>query len=297
PVNKAGDTAVGIIDHAVDTVVGATAPGTSGVVIEVTEANKANDGYFPSIGFKRGTSGNTRAVGLSVDGRLKTVDNAGVIGYLLDSVHQVDTASIQDKAVTLQKLSDALVNLIIPPGIVQAFAGPNTPTGWIVCDGAQYLQTDFPGLYTAIGGTYGSGGPAASAWFKGPDCRGATPIGYVNPPVGGITARAFGSSGGEEYHVLSTPDLASHNHTLHDGAHSHNVIDPQHSHIYINPYGTTGTAPGGSPYPSGATSTNAASTNISIQASGANISIDPAGSNAGHNTMQPFVVIYWIIKT
>jgi len=299
PINKAGDTAVGIIDHAVDTVVGAGSAAGSGVIIEGTEANKANDGYFPAIGFKRGTTGNTRAVGLAVDGRLKTVDQANVVGYLLDSVHQVDTASIQDKAVTLAKLADSLVSLLIPPGLIHVFAGPNIPSGWLVCDGTQYLQSQYPALYSAIGSYYGAGGSGASAWFNVPDLRGRSPIGYVNTAVGGITARTFGSLGGAETHVLTIGELPAHNHPATDSGHTHPMID-NHYHTYVNPVGgSVGLQGGAGSYysPVGTANTTTTQGQLAVGSGTANISIQSAGSGTAHTIMQPFTVMYFIIKT
>jgi len=307
PVNKAGDTAVGIIDHAVDTVVGAGSAESSGVIVEGTEANKANDGYFPALGFKRGTSGNTRAVGLAVDGRLKTVDQAGVIGYLLDSVHQVDTASIQDKAVTLAKLSDALVNLIIAPGTIHIFGGPNIPGGWFVCDGTQVSRTTYAALFAAIGTYWGPGDNVNT--FNLPDFRGRAPIGYVTAPVGGITGRAFGSLGGEENHALSIAELATHGHTDIGHAHlcdwhDHTFNDPGHSHtIYpaANQFsvssGGAWNAPGIGPSNTSSNQTGIRFVGQQITAQTAPANIQNTGGNAGHNNMPPFAVCYYIIKS
>jgi microcystin-dependent protein len=51
------------------------------------------------------------------------------------------------------------------------------PTGWIVCNGAEYAIADYEDLHTAIGTTWGaltngSGGPG-STYFRVPDLQGA----------------------------------------------------------------------------------------------------------------------------
>lgn len=57
-----------------------------------------------------------------------------------------------------------------PAGIVNAFAGLDTavPNGWLLCDGSQVLQTDYPKLYSVIGNIYGTG---SSGYFVLPDYR------------------------------------------------------------------------------------------------------------------------------
>jgi microcystin-dependent protein len=288
PVNKAGDTGIGILDVAVETVVGSNAPTTSGVIIEGTAANQANDGYFPSISFKRGT-GKSRAVGLDINGKLKTVDGAGVVGWLLDSVHQVDTASIQDKAVTLTKLSDALVALLIAPGTIHLFAGPSPPGGWFVCDGSAVSRTTYAALFSAIGTYWGAGDNVNT--FNLPNFVNRVPVGY-----GAGASWNFATAGGEVNHTLSWNEMPNHGHGVNDGQHTH-ASNPHH-HSYVNPLGGAFGAASG-PFsiynPSG--TTNTSDTADSMQPSGANISIQNAGNSFAHNNMQPYAVLYYIIKS
>jgi microcystin-dependent protein len=308
PVNKAGDTAVGLINHSVDTVVGPSSGAQAAVVAQVSAANKANDGYFPALGFVRDpVAGPTRSVGLTVDNRLKTVDFTGKVGYIGDSITQLDNSFYQDKSITLNKLADSLVNLIIPPGIMANFAGPNPPTGWLVCDGTAVSRTTYSALFAAIGTYWGAGDNIDT--FNLPDLRGRTPIGYVNSPVGGITSRTFATRGGEENHVLSIGELASHNHA--QGAHTHSQnahshTDSGHTHTCnlatstftigggnqtVSPGGTIGYNPG--------TSLGYANLNSVVPTINATVPPDLGynGGNGGHNTMMPFAVVYIIIKT
>ena len=41
-----------------------------------------------------------------------------------------------------------------PAGGIMAYVGSELPFGWLECDGTEYLQGDYPELYTAIGDTY-----------------------------------------------------------------------------------------------------------------------------------------------
>jgi microcystin-dependent protein len=293
PVNKAGDTAVGSVQFQIDTPVGAGAVPASGVRIALTTTNGNNSGYFPAIGFNRNsTTPVSRAVGLAPNGRFLTVDQAGVQGYLLDTVTGVDTNSYQDASITLAKLATSLVNLIIAPGIVQAFAGPSPPAGWLICDGSAVSRTTYSALFAAIGTYWGAGDSINT--FNLPDFRGRTPIGYVNSAAPGITARAFGTRGGSETHVLSIAELPSHNHGTANDSHAHGVSG--HTHTLINPVGAFNNQPGSGGYsPAGGTNTGSAGDTILPAASG--VTITNTGGSGGHDSMQPFGVLYFIVKT
>lgn len=301
PINKAGDpNLAGQFIDTLDTVINTVTPANSAILIRGTSANSGNDGYMPSLGFQR-YGHNSRAIGLDSTGKFKTVDNGGNVGYLLDTITKVDTNSYQDASITLAKLATSLVNLLIAPGIMHAFAGPSPPSGWLVCDGTQYLQSTYPALYAAIGSYYGAGGSGASAWFQVPDLRGRMPIGYVNTAVGGITARTFGSKAGTETHLLTVAEMPVHNHTATD-SHTH-VFHSLHQHSYINPTGSTNAAVGSGAYSAAGgtnTSTPLGTADYMDNASGFTTIANAGGSGGttqAHDQMQPCIVMYWIIKT
>jgi microcystin-dependent protein len=294
PVNKAGDTGIGkLTSAAIDTVVGATAYANSALNVVGSTANNANTGYFPSIGFVR-TGRNGRAIGLDINGKFQTIDNLGTVGFLLDTVTKVDTNSYQDGSITLQKLATSLVNLLIAPGIVQSFAGPSPPAGWLVCDGSAVSRTTYASLFTAIGTYWGVGDSITT--FNLPDFRGRTPIGYVNSAAPGITARTFGSRGGNETHTLTAAEMPNHSHVVDDPQHTH--TSNVHHHSYVNPLGSSigvQTGPTAINVPAG--TTNTSDTADSMLPASVNIQLQSAGGNAAHDIMQPFGVLYFIIKT
>lgn len=51
----------------------------------------------------------------------------------------------------------ALASILVPIGVVQAFAGNTVPDGWLLCDGSAVSRTDYAELYAVIGDTYGAG--------------------------------------------------------------------------------------------------------------------------------------------
>jgi len=58
----------------------------------------------------------------------------------------------------------------VPAGTVVAFAGDQVPSGWLLCDGAEYEIARFPALASAIGHAYGTSDAATR--FRVPDYRG-----------------------------------------------------------------------------------------------------------------------------
>jgi microcystin-dependent protein len=112
----------------------------------------------------------------------------------------------------------------VAPGIVLDFAGATPPTGWLMCDGQLYSTTTYSLLFSVIGYTYGGSGGV----FAVPDARGRTTIGAGQGS--GLTNRGLAGIGGEETHVLSTSELAQHNHGVNDAGHSHSIYDPTHVH-------------------------------------------------------------------
>lgn len=165
----------------------------------------------------------------------------------------------------------AFVYLQVPAGAVMDFAGTTTPTGWLPCDGASLLRAGtFAALFTAIGTTWGS---VDGTHFNAPDFRGRATI--DDGTGGGLTARTVGQTGGEETHLLTTPEMPSHTHTVQ----SFNGF----------PQGGDG---GATSRPSrrlfNAGSEVAFATDSPV--------LNNTGGGGAHNTMMPFAVVRKIIK-
>jgi len=64
---------------------------------------------------------------------------------------------------------------IFPTGMITAYGtSTNIPSGWLLCDGAQYLQSNYISLYGVVQDTYRKPGDPVSLYFRVPDMRGST---------------------------------------------------------------------------------------------------------------------------
>lgn len=191
----------------------------------------------------------------------------------------------------------------IPAGVMHQYAGATAPSGYLLCDGSAVSRTTYAALFVVLSTTYGAGN--GSTTFNLPDLRGRMPIGAgtgtglnasgTGAPTGTAqTARTRGQWGGEETHLLSTSEMPSHSHggtTGNDSPdHAHGTGNGQGFATHIP--GTASTqAGGGSPtvtgvitYTTGATARHAHS-------------ITAEGGGSRHNTVPPFIVTNYIIKT
>jgi len=93
-------------------------------------------------------------------------------------------------------------------GSVSAFAMPDVPEGWLICDGKAVSRTVYPRLFGAMGTIYGKGD--GSTTFNLPDMRGLFVRGH-DPEGKNDLKREFGS--------YQDDQIQSHSHT--DSGHSH----------------------------------------------------------------------------
>jgi microcystin-dependent protein len=93
----------------------------------------------------------------------------------------------------------------IPAGTVTQYAGTTAPSGYLFCDGGNYLQTDYPSLYTAIGQNYSAGTTAGGVLGA---IEVAGPYSYTGAT---ITINAFGPQVNFNINVGSTVTVSGAN--------------------------------------------------------------------------------------
>jgi microcystin-dependent protein len=178
--------------------------------------------------------------------------------------------------IDLDNLAAALQGRLVPTGSIVASARGSAPGGWLMCDGAAVSRATYADLFNAISTSYGIGD--GSTTFNLPDLRGRVPVG-VDGAAARLTANdALGNSGGEEKHVLTAAENGPHFHRLwtRDGAVNGSPAD--------NP-------PAGSNW--------ALQTGVQFVAGAHQFNVEAEESigGTGHNTMQPFQIVNYIIKT
>jgi len=158
----------------------------------------------------------------------------------------------------------------LPVGVIVPFGGTiaSVPVGFLPCDGELADETIEVELFGVIGSTWNIGGEPGG-FFRLPDLRGKSLLGLNDGTLpagedGGFATRTLAAIGGEEDNTLTIAEL------------------PAHSH------GTSASA--------GFTSGNTRVTGTTA-AETSTINTGTTGSDTAHNTMHPFAVCSYIIKS
>lgn len=184
------------------------------------------------------------------------------------------------------------------PGDIKLSAASAAPSGWLFCDGSPVSRTTYPGLYDAIGTTYGTGDGTTT--FNLPDLR-------TRVPLGAGTNHPRGQTGGEETHTLANGEMPVHGHGGLTGGGATGGMNANQTHAHGSMYsgGSLMQAfanPPGNVVPAYGSAANIGYPITSYADIGHGHSV-PAlgiandGGGGSHNNMPPFVVITYLIKT
>ena len=157
--------------------------------------------------------------------------------------------------------------LLVPYGTIIQSAAVNVPEGWLVCDGSTLACSDYPDLFDALQYTYGG----YDLSFNIPDLRGRAVIGIGHGV--GLTDYNLGDAGGEETHLLTVGEIPAHTHELIRKTNDDSgAFDTNNGHKFESSAATTDRANLG------------------------NFSTFSKGGSNSHNNMQPYFVLYYLIK-
>lgn len=155
---------------------------------------------------------------------------------------------------------------------IRMFAGNFAPRGWAFCNGQLLPISQNTALFSLIGTTYGGDGRNTTAL---PNLQGRVPMHPGRGP--GLTSRTLGEAGGEQNVTLTTNQMPSHSHDLSASSVKGNSVSPL----------------------SGVPATTENNVNIysSSDTNIVNVENDGEqfGGGQGHNNMQPFLAINFII--
>jgi microcystin-dependent protein len=149
---------------------------------------------------------------------------------------------------------DGFVSQAMPVGAILDFAGPNAPSGWLICDGRLISRVTYSALFAIIGTYWGAGD--GSTTFNLPNMTGRSGVGpgTVTDQGGRQATWGFATSAGFIWNIITQAALPNyalyvdtqgyHSHggaTVAAGAHYH-TTDAQGSHQHNTGgtgYGTT----------------------------------------------------------
>ena len=191
-------------------------------------------------------------------------------------------------------------------GTIMLFAGNFAPRNWSYCEGQLIAISSNSALFSILGTTYGGDGRTT---FALPDLRGRVAVGPRRGP--GLSTFVLGERGGVEEVVLNTLQLPSHTHlaqvagSVSIGGTASGTISTSAASDSSSPDGKyPAPDPVAPPYGGTKGTGTMASDAVAIDTSGLTVNTSgiavtnlPTGGQQGHNNMQPYLAINYIIAT
>tara|TARA_Y200000002_G_scaffold13632_1_gene11008 strand:+ start:1653 stop:2432 length:780 start_codon:yes stop_codon:yes gene_type:complete len=197
----------------------------------------------------------------------------------------------------------------VPSGALTAYAGSSAPTGWLLADGSAVSRTTYATLFAAIGTTYGAGN--GSSTFNLPNIGGRTIAGKESSASNltstyGPDGSTLGATGGAQSVTLTGAQSGEkgHSHTLTMNQHNHSFTGDSHSHTLSygldNFHDISGSTPSGNFASGQSKSTSSVQVSGSIgntTSTGSVSSVSAANASSAHSSVQPTIILNYIIKT
>lgn len=153
---------------------------------------------------------------------------------------------------------------------IRIFASNFAPRGWAECDGQTLPIAQNTALFSILGTTYGGDGRSTLGL---PDLRGRAPMHPGRGP--GLTSRRLGERGGASAVALTSSDLPVHDHGVLASSDTSNTGSPVDAAL------------------GNATAFNRYGPANDLEDMNAAVLANTGG--AGHNNLQPFLVVTFII--
>lgn len=151
-----------------------------------------------------------------------------------------------------------------PVGSLTAYASTTAPTGWLLANGQAVSRTTYSALYLVLGTSYGVGD--GSTTFNLPDItgKGIVMASSTQSALQGLNRATLGAIGTTTSHTQTLAELAPHTHTIT----ADNTDDSNNN-------GTAADQGDGTPN---------------------SISSNSAGGGSAFNTLDPYIILNYIIK-
>lgn len=191
---------------------------------------------------------------------------------------------------------------------IRGFGGNFAPRNWAFCNGQLVSINANQALFSLLGTTYGGDGRTT---FGLPDLRGRVPIGEGRGP--GLASRPLGQRSGQELVYLTSNQIPSHTHAaVFTPAGAGSIGGTATAAMNVSSDNDAGDEPagnflgkndGGSLYASssngvldpGAITLDTSGLTVDVSGISGSVTVLNAGGSQGHNNMQPYLVIHWII--